>query len=215
MQAFSYYGILLSKTESKLSSTYTPAEMTTIIRRILSRSDIVFITDRNPIAEINYPIVSGKYDPDLDEDDMPAIEIAINYHPDQKEIRFMDIILDRFVIEIIETIMHELCHQGQYRKRNFRYPKKYKSINSNAALRREEIYLGNKDEIEAYAVGIATEIFLLNSQTVPIDIIAAINEIYSYQKYCSLFGVNHQVVKKLRKFIMRSLREFSTTRQKS
>ena len=59
---------------------------------------------------------------------------------------------------IADTIMHEVIHMRQYRRRNFKDIPGYYSTASLAKKRNEQVYLGHDDEIDAYSFNIACQL---------------------------------------------------------
>ncbi len=102
--------------------------------------------------------------------------------------------------DLIETISHEYRHQYQYRSRKFILPRAYKSSVADPDLRAEQEYLGNTDEIDAYAYNIAVKQKL---ELEPSRDIAV---------YYRAFGKDHQVVKRLHKKIIKNLDNLSIRR---
>lgn len=209
MEILNYYPILKKRLQEKTNVAFIPSEMTRFIRNLFDESDIIFKTIRNCNAMLDGAIVSGQYDPYSDKENFASINIYINYHPDQKIIQFSDFDSDCFLIELCDTIMHEQCHQNQYRKRKYKPPKIYKSLSDDRAKRNEEEYLGKCDEIEAYGCSIATEIFLKFDLTIPHLLDNELSEVRIFNMYCDTFGTTHKIVKELQKFVHLYLTQFN------
>jgi len=93
--------------------------------------------------------LNGWYDPDDDQDDEPSIELLIT-HNFKKDIEWFPQTANRLLIEIFDTVVHELRHQRQYRKRNF--------LPGSPRGAGHAEYLSDPDEIDAYSISIATEL---------------------------------------------------------
>jgi hypothetical protein len=59
---------------------------------------------------------------------------------------------------IADTILHEIIHMRQFRRRKFKNLPDYPSNASRSAQREEQSYIGNSDEIDAYSFNIACEL---------------------------------------------------------
>ena len=63
-----------------------------------------------------------------------------------------------FATKVIDFLEHEMIHQAQYRSREFRPGRQYRSKHPDQHLMRSQEYLGNPDEIEAYAYNLSREL---------------------------------------------------------
>ena len=71
---------------------------------------------------------------------------------------------NKFADQLSDAIQHEYLHMVQYRNRDFAKPSKFKPNKNSTEIPgfyRTQQYLGNSDEIEAYALNISNE--LLNT----------------------------------------------------
>jgi hypothetical protein len=59
---------------------------------------------------------------------------------------------------IADTILHEIIHMRQFRRRNFKELPDYASNAEKSKIREEQEYLGCSDEIDAYGFNIACEL---------------------------------------------------------
>ena len=110
--------------------------------------------------------VSGLYDPNQDEQGKPSILIEIAF-PKTKTLRFDNENLRRehwaeLCIDLASILGHEFMHVNQFRKRQFEWPRAYKSMNPNLNQQEIENYYGDPDEIGAYAFMAAAEVCLEN-----------------------------------------------------
>lgn len=104
-------------------------------------------------------VISGQYNFDWDQDNQKCIILNLLYCPFDKTIKFKKDFFDYLCSEIADTILHEVIHMRQHRRRNFHLSRDYHSKDDNPYKRREQGYLGNRDEIDAYGFNIACEIY--------------------------------------------------------
>lgn len=102
--------------------------------------------------------IGGAYYINLDQKRMKCIEVIFQYcHKDS----ILTISSNKFwkiCLLIADTILHELIHMRQYRRRQFRSISNYKSISTQIKLRTDQEYLGCADEVDAYSFNIACEL---------------------------------------------------------
>ena len=127
----------------------------------------------------------AEYDPDIDckHGKQFQIDFFINldknakYVIDQKS-------ADHIAIELTEILVHEYEHQKQYRRRRYKEHKKpYIADHRDPNIKQKQEYLGNPDEIEAFAANIAARYVLLGKRSHSLDL----------QSYYETFGKNHPV----------------------
>jgi len=63
-----------------------------------------------------------------------------------------------FATKVIDFLEHEMIHQAQYRSREFRPGRQYRSRHTDPTIKQSQEYLGNPDEIEAYAYNLSREL---------------------------------------------------------
>ena len=93
--------------------------------------------------------VNGFYDPEDDQENECAIELIVT-HNFPKDLLWYPINSTLVLTQIFDTVVHELRHQRQYRKRKFK-------IGPPRGTAHKE-YLADPDEIDAYSISIATEL---------------------------------------------------------
>jgi hypothetical protein len=97
--------------------------------------------------------LNATYDPWDDEDELDPYRIELLFNPkDKKGIKFNTTALEEIKHRLIDALEHEMIHSLQYQKRDFKQQKGYRSRD------REQEYLGNQDEIEAFAKNISSEL---------------------------------------------------------
>lgn len=92
---------------------------------------------------------NGYYDPIDDEEGEIAIELIITHNFPKDAIWYTGH-SGELLVQIFDTVVHELRHQRQYRKRHYQ-------VGFERGDNHEE-YLADPDEIDAYSVSIAIEL---------------------------------------------------------
>jgi hypothetical protein len=93
--------------------------------------------------------VNAYYDPEDDKNKETAIEVIV-YHNFPKDRDWDQIHVSELLIQVFDAVVHEFKHQRQSRKRHY---KTYWDSTGNIYK-----YLGDPDEIDAYALSIAIEL---------------------------------------------------------
>lgn len=124
-----------------------------------SRFNFRVVNRRMKKVEKDIIYVGGCYRNELDQEHLPSIEIQFFYTPKLKKCALDAKSLKRFAIVTVDTILHEIIHMRQYRSRNFKEIPGYKSTAYSSNQRREQNYLGDRDEIGAYAFNLACELW--------------------------------------------------------
>lgn len=161
-------------------------------------------------------LVGGKYLSYRDAlQHVPFVLIQFYYNPrdcsynlDLKKYR-------RFCLDFADTVLHEVIHIRQYRRRKFKPKPDYISESTVNWRRKEQQYLGNEDEIQAYAFNIACD---LNDKFKSdyANIISYLNKTQGerkckkftvWQRYLHAFEYDHKhdVIKRLKKEVIRYL----------
>lgn len=131
----------------------------TVIRHLKLYFPIKGSRQKDPTIENSWVYVGGAYYSSLDADKDTSIEISLAYNPADKHITMTRRRFCRFCIGIADTILHEIIHMRQFRKRRFKTLPGYQSTASRAEQRQEQEYLGDNDEIDAYSFNIACELY--------------------------------------------------------
>jgi hypothetical protein len=141
--------------------------------------------------------IGAEYDPDLDQacKKQFIINIIINCGK-RTPWEITGDIADRFVLELVETLVHEYQHQHQYRSRRYKMNKeRYTSEHEDPKIKYDQEYLGDPDEIDAYAANIAARLFLVNHKlNQPIDDILDEAASLDLKTYYTAFGTTHPVI---------------------
>jgi hypothetical protein len=102
--------------------------------------------------------IGGLYNSEFDREKKKCIEIIFEYQNQSSELVLSHQKFQRICYAIADTILHEIIHMRQYRRRKFKVIPDYDSNASKTKLRIEQSYLGNSDEIDAYGFNIACEL---------------------------------------------------------
>lgn len=116
----------------------------------------------------------------------------------------------KFCLEYADVVLHEIIHLRQFRRRNFKLITEYHSNNNVLWRRQEQNYLGNRDEIDAYAFNIACELLdIFKNDTAkvkqyltdPGSKLKTRHKDITWQRYLQAFDYDyqHHIIKKLRK----------------
>lgn len=192
-------------------STRSKTEIVKLVKKILKPYGVYIETQLSPSVPSNEIYITAYFDPDLDEEDEPSVEIVLMFNPSDKKVTMSSSAVKETVNSIVKAIAHEILHRAQYRKRDYVDNRKYTKGKTP-----DQKYYGNTDEIEAFSHNIATEIL----QYTGYDFTKARSLMRNYKKvssarlsngnlmspdfynYVKEFGVNHSVVKRLVKRIV-------------
>lgn len=149
--------------------------------------------------------VSGVYDPDLDEDDECCIELEICFPKRKKLFCFNESDLSReiweyLVLDVVSILGHEFVHMNQFRNRDFRDGRNFRSTAKSMVIKESQEYFGIPDEVDAYAFTAAANMAhqLYKGEKVP-----TFKQTGVYQIYQNVFDKKHSVVIKLEKLTER------------
>jgi hypothetical protein len=152
--------------------------------------------------------IGAEYDPGLDEAHKKQfiIDFILN-HPKTVPITITAEMADQMAMDLLETLIHEYEHQRQFRSRRYRYHRNtYRSDHRDPDKRADQEYLGDPDEIDAYAQNIAARQYLMKYK---LNITNA-SEINSpdLKQYYKAFGKDHDVTKLLLKKVKANVKYF-------
>lgn len=203
-----------------LSNWITPLINQSIEPRLFARRLHRFLNKWHPIRlkliieienlEIDDFTIGAEYDPDLDQ--QRKKQIIINFfinHPKNMPWLITNDVAERFTIELVEALVHEYQHQHQYRSRRYRLHKEYfVSEHSDLKIKNEQEYLGNPDEVDAYAANIAARIWVMN-YGLNTNVFDAVNtsDSFDLHNYFKIFGNDHKIVIELLEKIRTNLQQ--------
>lgn len=171
---------------------------------------VKLITDVENL-EIDDFSIGAEYDPDLDQQHKKQIiiNLFIN-HPKTVPWYISDEVAKRFALELTEALVHEYQHQHQYRSRRYRMHKEqFISEHQDLSIKSEQEYLGNPDEIDAYAANIAARSWILHLNS-SVDGVVSICDSLDLETYIRVFGSKHDVVKNLLNKIQENIQELKS-----
>lgn len=113
---------------------------------------------RDSKVDENLVFVGGIYYSDEDKNKRQCIELVLVYNLFQETIKLTKRRYLRMCYTMADTILHEIMHMRQYRRRKFKDLPDYASTAAREEKRQEQEYLGNSDEIDAYSFNIACEL---------------------------------------------------------
>ena len=191
----------------------TPTEFTAKIRQHMRFFKIPVNVTTSYHQETNKSEVwvGGLYDSIKDLNGLRSITLRLQYNPSETDIKINRSHFNRFCISVADTILHEVIHMRQYRRRGFKDIPGYESIAESSRQRAEQTYLGHYDEIDAYSFNIACMLdgkFGRNSKKIVNYLNKDLNDRRlkrnPYLLYLNTFDHNHShpVIKKLKKKII-------------
>lgn len=130
----------------------------TVIRHLKSYFPIKGAKFFDPKVDKTWVYVGGCYYSYYDQERKQSIEINLAYNPKDTVITMTSRRFARFCVSVADTVLHEVIHMRQFRKRRFKSIPGYQSTASRAKIREEQEYLGDNDEIDAYSFNIACEL---------------------------------------------------------
>jgi len=112
----------------------------------------------DPTVGTGHMFVGGCYYSYHDIDNERCIEISFFYNNPKDKISMSNHALRKLSYYVADTLLHEIIHMRQYRRRAFKPLPDYNSKADKTEIRKEQAYLGCSDEIDAYSFNIACEL---------------------------------------------------------
>lgn len=112
----------------------------------------------NSLVEPNLVWIGGTYYSDYDQEKEKCIELVFEYNEFLDSVKISKRNFRRTCVAVADTLLHEIIHMRQYRRRKFKPLPDYASNASKLSVRNEQSYLGCSDEIDAYGFNIACEL---------------------------------------------------------
>ena len=109
-------------------------------------------------VEPTFVWVGGVYHTEYDMNKQKAIELCFAYSLADTKLTYTGRRFNRLCSRIADVLLHEIIHMRQARKRNFKSLPGYSSTAESTKQRHEQEYLGDNDEIDAYAFNMACEL---------------------------------------------------------
>lgn len=160
-----------------------------------------------------YIYMGGVYHSLNDKASRAAIELNLNYHPNETELCITNYRYQRMSRRFADIIMHEMIHMRQFRSRNFKMIPGYQSTAEYASDRKKQEYFGDRDEMGAFAFNTACEMidrFGYDPTTIKryMDSNGATRHRnswwYDYLKAFE-FNHNHNIIRRMKKKVLRQL----------
>lgn len=194
-------------------------ELSNIIGEMLSHQFNANImqadADQVDIGDMN---MNACYDPEMDSFGKVCIEITLVYSPYETMLIFDNEGFDSLTRRLCDAVAHEQIHKYQYRER-FWECWDYDIPEGEDDIKIAQMYLGNKDEIDAYSHNIANELLDYTNQKNVLTLLTHFSTIRLEQSvnlwvYVNTFGrdINHPVIKRLIKKVIQRLPELDSQR---
>jgi hypothetical protein len=179
------------------------------VKKGFSNLDLKIRTKRILDLDENEFYVNAYYDAEEDSAGSCPIEVFILHNIDQ-DANFAHAQAGQFVVQIYDAVVHELRHQYQGRRRGYRYIEHGSDDDVKA-------YLGDPDEIDAYALSISIELIRNLGRTRSIKYLHRASRLAKIRPkglyaspnlfaYFNAFGdISHPVIQKLIKKVFLNL----------
>ncbi len=175
--------------------------------------EVGFVKSKN--VEAGDMNMNAAYDPVDDKEGFDHFEIDLIFSKEDDTIAFSSKGVDNIKNRLIDVLEHELIHKNQYRGRGFRKQRDFKPKKGlSHKIKKSREYLGNDDEIEAYAKNIASELIRKTDKETALTLLRMAGKTAQYREkknllspnlfaYFSVFGFDstHPVLRKLLKKI--------------
>lgn len=177
------------------------------IRRQIPFAECRIVAVRTLGVASNVLNVSGVYDPEADEFGHKPITVEVAFPKSKDTFYFADEDMSRshwsdLCIDFANILGHEYVHLHQFRRRQFRWCKEYRSDLKCPKRREIQEYYGDPDEIDAYAFVAAADMAIASfSSTRPKE--PKIETTRVYKTYTRYFDKNDPVVLKFVKLTKR------------
>jgi hypothetical protein len=130
-----------------------------LAKHVKSHLPVKIRFDRDFKTAENYIYVGGMYHSDYDKKGYTRhIEIIFSYYFLQERLKLTNYKWKRICRVFSDVVLHEIIHMRQFRARNFKLIPMYSSSAEKAKERKNQQYLGDRDEMGAYAFNIACEL---------------------------------------------------------
>ena len=195
----------------KLTNEEFHKKITKHLKKVLP---LRFKKNYNIKVEENYVWVGGTYYSDKDENKEKCIEVVFEYSAFHDHVCLSKQRFRNFSFTVADTLLHELIHMRQFRRRNFKILPDYASTAEKTELRMEQEYLGCSDEIDAYSFNIACELTdkFGSNKTAIVDYLnesqKGIRRKHNcWRMYLKAFqhDHNHPIIQRVKKKVMRYL----------
>ena len=205
-----FLNFLLSGKEIPLKSIAKKLEQAT---KSIGVDEVNILQSKN--VEVGDMNMNAAYDPIDDKDGLDHFELDLIFSKEDKTIAFSPEGVENIKHRIVDVLEHELIHKNQYRGRGFKKQREFKPKKGlSDKIKKTRQYLGNDDEIEAYAKNIASELIRKSDKETALTLLRMAGKTAQYREKKNLlspnlfgyfaafdFDTNHPVIKKLLKKI--------------
>jgi len=179
-------------------------------QQIKSELPIKVVKDLDFNTEKGYIYVGGFYETTNDKYGRQCITLLLSYNPLDTHLTITSKRFSAVCNTIADTILHEIIHMRQARSRNFKAIPGFSSFAESNKQRKQQNYLGDPDEIDAYGFNIACSLYerfgdaRYVAHHLNLDMTDKRRKKDSWLTYLKAFDHNHShpVIKKLKKRIM-------------
>lgn len=102
--------------------------------------------------------IGGTYYSFKDQENKNSISLDLFFNNKKDKLFLTNRNFKNICTSIADTILHEIIHMRQYRRRNFKILPEYASTADKKEKNQQQSYLGCSDEIDAYGFNIACEL---------------------------------------------------------
>lgn len=186
-----------------------------IISRYLKRNYPIMVTfGLDEKVKTHKSFVGGAYYSDYDEYGRKCIELNFYYNPYFEVFKVSKRRFKGICTTIADTLLHEVIHMRQYRRRSFKSLPNYASTALSNKVREEQEYLGCTDEVDAYGFNIACELMEKYKgdqkaivRHLGMNLKQSRSEGGCWKMYLKAFEHNHKhiIIKRLKKKVIRYL----------
>lgn len=175
---------------------------------------IAIVKHNDANVDFGFVYIGGCYYSCQDYDNEKCIELILSYNPFEEKLTITRHRFKQMSTLFADTILHEIIHMRQFRRRDFKILPDYASTAEKREKRDEQSYLGNSDEIDAYAFNAACELV----SKFPNDHNAVVKylnikqsrtrgKINTWQMYLKAFEFDHdhRIIQRFKKKIIRYL----------
>ena len=142
-------------------------------------------------VEVGDMNMNASYDPIDDQEGFNHFEIELIFSKEDKTIAFSPEGVEAIKHRIVDVLEHELIHKSQYRGRGFKKQRDFKPKKGlSDKVRRTREYLGNDDEIEAYAKNIASELVRKSDKETAFTLLRMAGKTAQYREKKNLLSPN-------------------------
>ena len=206
---------LIGKSKSKIiNRNITILSIANEIEKTLRRKyEVEVAVEKSSKVPSGSIVVNAWYD---DDDDRTGqdIPIRLNFIVSDPEVllNLDEKMWHKFSNEVADAVQHEYLHMSQYRNRGFVKSSKYKPKVTKELkdFYNTKVYLGNSDEIEAYALNISSELLnkyrtkkktIANVKRLDKSLFTASPNLFAYFMAFN-FDTRHPVIRKLLKKVL-------------